>query len=77
VTAETPFMIVLNGQQFAVSEPVIEGLQVRVLGQLDRQTELIMEGPGHRPDRVVQDTDRIDLSKGPVRFFAKPPTSFG
>jgi hypothetical protein len=67
----------LNGQQFAVSEPIIEGLQVRVLGQLDRQTELIMEGASNQPDRVIQDTDRIDLSKGTVRFFAKPPTSFG
>jgi hypothetical protein len=77
MTDEHRFVIVLNGEQFAVSEPVVEGLQVRVLGRLDRQTELIMEGPGHSPDRVVQDADRIDLTKGPVRFFAKPPTSFG
>jgi hypothetical protein len=72
-----PFLIIVNGEQFAVSEVVVEGLQVRVLARLDPQADLILEGIGDLPDRVIQDTDRIDLTQGSARFFAKPPTSFG
>jgi Multiubiquitin len=74
---EARFVIVLNGKEFSVSEPVVEGLQVRVLGGLDPQHELILECMGDEPDRVIRDTDQIDLRQGPVRLFAKPPTSFG
>lgn len=71
------FLIVLNGQEFAVAQPVVEGLQVRVLGKLDDQYELILEGSGEQPDKLIKDTDRIDLTQGPVRLFAKPQTAFG
>ena len=74
---ERRFVIVINGSEHAVSESVVEGLQIRVLGRIEPDTVLIVEGLGKDPDLIVQDTDRIDLTKGPVRVFAMPQTTFG
>ncbi|MEJ0011253.1 MAG: hypothetical protein WDM94_01240 [Bauldia sp.] len=73
------YRIEVNGKAFLISQAVVEGLQVRVLGQLEPQVDLIVEGSGNEPDRIVQDRDRIALQPdgSPTRFFAKPPTSFG
>jgi multiubiquitin len=71
------YTFILNGRQFQVAEPVIEGLQIRVLGDLDHQFELIVEGAGDKPDAMIKDTDSIDLRQGPVCIYAKPPTAFG
>ncbi len=46
----------------------------------DPQHELILEGHGHHPDKVIADTDTVSLEVGerpPVKhFFSKRPTSF-
>lgn len=47
----------------------------------DPQHELILEGHGSHPDRVIPDAERVSLEVGeghPVKhFYSKPPTSFG
>ena len=77
MTDERHFVIIINGSEHAVAQPVVEGLQIRVLGCLDPDTTLIREGSGKDPDQTVGDTDRIDLTNGPVRVFAMPRTVFG
>jgi len=71
------FSFHLHGTAYTVSQPVIEGLQVRVLAQIARPMELVLEGQHEIPDRVIHDTDPIDLTKAAAHFYVKPPTSFG
>jgi hypothetical protein len=65
---------------------VATGAQIKVMIKavvpaFDPQHELIQEGHGHHPDKVIADTDSVSLEVGegyPVKhFFSKPPTSFG
>jgi hypothetical protein len=65
---------------------VATGAQIKamikaVVPSFDPQHELILEGHGHHPDKVIGDTERVSLEVGeghPVKhFFSKPPTSFG
>lgn len=46
----------------------------------DSTHDLVIEGHGQDPDRVVADSDAVDLSHqhgGPQKFFSRPPTNFG
>ncbi|MDF0498163.1 multiubiquitin domain-containing protein [Bradyrhizobium yuanmingense] len=69
--------VVLNGEKIEVPSAKVTGIQLRLLGAIPAGYELITEGRGNDPDRVLTDTDVLDLS-GPIRHvFAKPPTAFG
>lgn len=70
------FAFDVNGSTFTVSQPVVEGLQIRVLAQIPSSMTLVLERD-HHPDRVIGDTDAVSLAEGAVHFYAKPPTSFG
>ena len=43
--------------------------------------ELVLEGQGAQPDKLINDTDPVSLvighGEGPKRFFDRPPTNFG
>lgn len=69
--------VLLNGQKLEVPSAQVTGIQLRLLGAIPAAYVLIAEGRGDDPDRVLTDTEVLDLS-GPVRHvFAKPPTAFG
>jgi hypothetical protein len=77
VNAPQRFSFFVNGQQFTIDSATIVGLQVRALANLGHEMELIVEGSGSDPDRVLMDSEVIDLASGTVRIYAKPPTAFG
>lgn len=43
--------------------------------------ELVLEGHGSEPDKLINDNDPVSLvighGEGPKRFFDRPPTNFG
>ena len=44
------------------------------------QHELVQEGKGNDPDKLIADGVVVDLSEkhgGPKHFFSRPPTNFG
>jgi hypothetical protein len=47
----------------------------------DPTHDLILEGQGHDADKVIADTDTVNLAighgQGPKKFFSRPPTNFG
>lgn len=77
MSSDDKHAVVLNGQRLEVPSAKVTGIQLRLLGAVPAGYELIAEGRGTDPDRVLTDTEVLDLS-GPIRhIFAKPPTAFG
>jgi hypothetical protein len=75
-----------TGHRILSELEVATGAQIKVMIKavvpaFDPQHELILEGHGHHPDKVIGDAESVSLEVGeghPVKhFFSKPPTSFG
>ena len=71
------FFINLNGLQIAAPSTRLTALQLRLLARVPAEFQLILECNGDEPDRILSDTDILDLSTPGVRVFSKPPTAFG
>lgn len=74
---ERQYYILLNGQRLEVPGPTITVIQLRLLARIPAGHGIIVEGAGDQPDRLVSDTDTIDLSGSSPSIFWKPPTAFG
>jgi hypothetical protein len=71
------FLLNLNGSRIAAPAASLTALQLRLLARIPAEFQLILEGNGEDPDRILSDTDVLDLSRTGVRVFSKPPTAFG
>lgn len=69
-----------------VDKEVLTGAEIKTaikaaVPEFDMTHELILEGHGHDPDKVIADTDTVSLAhghgQGEKHFFSKPPTNFG
>ncbi len=74
---ERQYSILLNGQRLEAPGPTITVIQLRLLARIPASHGIIVEGAGDQPDRLVSDTDTIDLSGSSPSVFSKPPTAFG
>ncbi|UGA42177.1 multiubiquitin domain-containing protein [Bradyrhizobium quebecense] len=74
---ERQYAILLNGQRLEAPGPTITVIQLRLLARIPAGHGIIVEGVGDQPDRLVSDTDTIDLSESCPSVFSKPPTAFG
>jgi len=74
---ERRYYILLNGQRLEVPSPTLTVIQLRLLARIPAGHGIIVEGAGDQPDRLVSDTDTIDLSGSCPSVFSKPPTAFG
>jgi hypothetical protein len=71
------FLLNLNGSQMVAPSARLTALQLRLLARVPAEFQLILECNGGEPDRILSDTDVLDLSTPSVRVFSKPPTAFG
>lgn len=69
--------VVINGTAHRVTEDRLDGLQIRALGALAPADDVVLEGKGDEPDRVLGDDEVITLTQGPIQLFSRPPTMFG
>lgn len=47
------------------------------LPDFDPNYQLVLEGRGQDPDRVIGDGDSVELAPPPPRFYTVPPANFG
>lgn len=73
----TRFEIIVNGAQHTVEARQLSATQIRALFALDPSLDLVVEGKGASPDRVLADKDVISADTEPVRIYSRPPTQFG
>jgi hypothetical protein len=77
--AET-YTFFVSGVKYETDQAVLTGLQIKARVQdWDPTHDLILEGQGQDPDRIIADDEPVSLEKehGPKRFSAAPKASFG
>jgi hypothetical protein len=77
MSEDNGYFVLLNGERLASPAPTITGIQLRLLARVPGGHGLILEGSGEEPDRLLADTDALDLTTSCPSVFSKPPTAFG
>ncbi len=82
ITAPRPraYFFVVNGKRYESAEPRLTGLQIKArVENWNPEHDLLLEGHGDDPDRVIADDEYVDLDAlhGPVRLSPVPKANFG
>ena len=75
--ANPTYKVFINGRAFEVSVRRLSALQLRSLAGLPPDTDLVIEGSGATPDRIVSPGERVELTLPTTHFFTRPVTTFG
>jgi hypothetical protein len=76
---ETYFFFV-GGKKYETDQPALTGLQIKArVADWDPSHDLVLEGHGNDPDRIIRDDELVSLEKdkGPLRFSSAPKANFG
>jgi hypothetical protein len=72
------FRITVNGQDAALDRPQISVVELWAMFSLDPSMEMVLEGIGNAPDRVLEADAVLDLHPDhPPRLYSRPLTNFG
>jgi hypothetical protein len=82
ITAPKPklYVFFVNGVRYESSEHSLTGLQIKArVANWDPTHDLVLEGRGHDPDRVIADDESVelDVEHGHLRFSSVPKANFG
>ncbi|WP_375461438.1 multiubiquitin domain-containing protein [uncultured Enterovirga sp.] len=82
ITAPKPklYAFFVNGVRYESRQRNLTGLQIKArVTNWDPNHDLVLEGHGHDPDRVIADDESVDLDTehGPRRFSSVPKANFG
>src|SRR6266481_3225326 len=70
----------VGGKKYETDQPVLTGLQIKAkVPDWEPSHDLVLEGHGDDPDRVIRDDEEVSLEKvhGPLRFSSVPKANFG
>ena len=73
---QPPFVIHIDGETKDVSQTTLSGAQLKALVGKDSTYQLFQELPGNEPDRLINDTDAVQMRNG-LHFYTVPPATFG
>ena len=74
------FNFFVNGVKYVTDQAALTGLQIKArVPDWDQNHDLVLEGHGHDPDRVIRDVELVELDAqgGPRRFSSVPKANFG
>lgn len=74
------FTFFVSGKKYETDQSALTGLQIKArVPDWDQSHDLVLEGHGHDPDRIIADDESVSLAKdkGPLRFSAAPKAMFG
>ena len=75
--AEKPaFVIHIDGVEYKVSQASLTGIQIKALAHKDAQYQLFLEQHGNDPDKLIGDTEGVQMKNG-LHFYTVPPATFG
>ena len=81
ITAPKPklYVFFVNGVRYETKEHSLTGLQIKArVPNWDPTHDLVLEGHGHDPDRVIADDESVELDVKPARRFSSvPKANFG
>jgi hypothetical protein len=70
----------VNGVKYETDQRRLTGLQIKArVANWDATHDLVLEGHGDAPDRIIGDAESVDLESetGPRRFSSVPKANFG
>jgi hypothetical protein len=70
----------VGGKKYETDQPALTGLQIKArVTDWDPAHDLVLEGHGNDPDRIIADDELVSLEKdeGPLRFSSAPKANFG
>jgi hypothetical protein len=70
----------VQGKKYETDQPSLTGLQIKArVTDWDQSHDLVLEGHGNDPDRIIADDEVVPLEKdkGPLRFSSAPKANFG
>lgn len=76
----TIYIFFVNGAKYETDRPALTGLQIKArVPDWDQSHDLVLEGAGHDPDRVIRDDElvQLEVNTGPRRFSSVPKANFG
>ncbi len=73
---QPPFVIHIDGEKKDVNQTTLSGAQLKALVGKDSTYQLFQELPGNEPDRLIGDTDAVQMGNG-LHFYTVPPATFG
>jgi hypothetical protein len=82
ITAKRPkrYFFFVNGTKYETDQAKLTGLQIKArVSDWDPAHDLVLEGHGDDPDRVIADDETVELDHphGPRRFSSVPKANFG
>ena len=68
----------VDGIKYETTQPSVTGADIKAkIPNFNPSYALYLEGQGTEPDKLITDTDSLDLEKGPHKLYTVPPASFG
>lgn len=74
------FTFFVSGKKYETDQESLTGLQIKArVADWDPSHDLVLEGHGNDPDRIIADGESVplDKDKGPLRFSSAPKANFG
>jgi hypothetical protein len=69
----------VDGKEYTTSDSTLTGAQIKArISDFNPSYQLVLEGHGGRPDKVISDADSVELNVHPFcHFYTVPPATFG
>lgn len=76
---EKSFHYFVDGVKYAVTENSLTGAQIKAkISNFNPAYQLVLEGRGNEPDKVIADTQTVNVDVDPpLQFYTVPPANFG
>jgi multiubiquitin len=69
----------VDGKEYTTTDSSLTGAQIKArIPDFNPSFQLVLEGRGGQPDKVIGSDDSVDLNvHPPCRFYTVPPATFG
>lgn len=69
----------VDGKEYKTTDSALTGAQIKArIPDFNPSYQLVEEGRGGHPDKVITDNDSVDLNvHPPCHFYTVPPATFG
>lgn len=69
--------IFFQNQRHSTQADYLSGVELREMLKVPPYGDLVIEGKGETPDRILQDYEVVELGDDPLHVYLRAPTTFG
>ena len=71
------YIFFVDNKEIVTERSSLTGQDIKAIARVPGEYQLFLEEKGDNPDRVIPDSETVDLRKSIKRFYAVPPATFG